>query len=99
MSETALGLLLLPQLSSCPPWVNLLNSVIRTTLTFFAGGTISRTVHRTIGTVFGACIGFLLGWAVLAAGGPEDISRWVAMEFLFGGIMFIMTIIQQVIFA
>eukprot|EP00026_Physarum_polycephalum_P010604 Phypoly_transcript_10771.p1 GENE.Phypoly_transcript_10771~~Phypoly_transcript_10771.p1 ORF type:complete len:417 (+),score=54.87 Phypoly_transcript_10771:2-1252(+) len=60
------------------------------------GGTISRSFHRVLGTIIGAPLGFLMGWAILQAGGPHEASRWVLMEVLFFFFMFVGVLVQQV---
>lgn len=60
------------------------------------GGTFSRGFHRILGTVVGASIGYVIGWGILAVGGPDDVSRWIVMQILFAILSFICVIIQQI---
>eukprot|EP00026_Physarum_polycephalum_P003910 Phypoly_transcript_03927.p1 GENE.Phypoly_transcript_03927~~Phypoly_transcript_03927.p1 ORF type:complete len:681 (+),score=108.98 Phypoly_transcript_03927:222-2264(+) len=60
------------------------------------GSTISRGLHRMLGTILGVFIGYLVSWAALTAGGIHDSSRWLVMQFVLPVILFFGIIIQLI---
>eukprot|EP00026_Physarum_polycephalum_P001818 Phypoly_transcript_01821.p1 GENE.Phypoly_transcript_01821~~Phypoly_transcript_01821.p1 ORF type:complete len:1039 (+),score=122.52 Phypoly_transcript_01821:96-3119(+) len=59
----------------------LLNAVIMITLPSL-GGTITRGLHRIVGTAAGALLAYAFARACMAAGDYNDPARWIVMQVL-----------------